>query len=158
MYGDHDPLVVAHGRALYSDDRAGWIHADISETEDVLEEASDWLDLTRPVVVSMINVAENLPDPHMVVSVLMAGLPPGSGLAMAQAASDLAPEVMAEVTTVYRVHGIEFAACTRGEFASYFDGLELNEDVTPPHRMWGPCPDGLRDEQVLCWAGCGWKR
>jgi hypothetical protein len=66
-----------------------------------LAAAARTLDLTRPVGVLLIGVLHFIPDsgdPGQVVARLMAGLPSGSYLAIAHAASDLNPEAAAEAT------------------------------------------------------------
>jgi hypothetical protein len=159
VYVDVDPVVISHGRALHGEGNTEWIQADVSDTVNVLEMAGRWLDYSRPIALSLINVAEYLPDAGSVVGELVAALPVGSALAVAQAASDVCPEVMDAVIDVFWCHQIAYRPCSRGEFLSYFDGFEIeHEGVEALTRFWGPCADVYVDDQLLCYAAFGWKR
>src|SRR6266516_1459261 len=64
VYADNDPLVVAHGRALLTSGRGaatGHVLADLRDTETILAEARDTLDLTQPVAVIFNAVLGHIP-------------------------------------------------------------------------------------------------
>lgn len=89
VYVDHDPIVMSHATALLSPctpaGRCGHINADLADTDHILTEAALTLDLTRPVAVLMLCVLHFAPDPRGAISRLMAGLAPGSYLAISHA-------------------------------------------------------------------------
>jgi S-adenosyl methyltransferase len=104
VYADRDATVAAHAQSLLTstpEGKTAYLQADLRDPEAILAAAARTLDLTRPVGVLLIGVLHFIPDsddPGQVVARLMAGLPSGSYLAIAHAASDLDPEAAAEAT------------------------------------------------------------
>ncbi len=64
-------------------------------------------------------------DAHGIVRRLVDTLPPGSYLVLSHAASDLYPELAAQVTAEYAKGGIQLAFRSRAEVERFFDGLDL---------------------------------
>ena len=132
VYADRDPTVAQHARSLLSSTREGktdYLHADLRDPEGILAGAAQTLDLTRSVGVLLIAVLHFIPDaddPYGVVGRLLAGLPSGSYLAVACAASDLAPEAAAEMTRRNnQTSPVPITPRTQAEVTSFFDGLDL---------------------------------
>ncbi|MFB7293269.1 SAM-dependent methyltransferase [Actinacidiphila glaucinigra] len=134
VYTDNDPLVLHHAQALLAGRPEGvtdFIEADVHRPEEILEHARGVLDFTRPVALSLIALLHFVPDEqdaHGIVRTLLSALPPGSHLVLSHAASDLHPELAAQVTAEYAKGGIRLGFRTRSEVARFFDGLDL---VTP---------------------------
>src|SRR5580658_670942 len=88
VYVDNDPLVLSHARALLTSSREGvcnYIDADLREPDKILAEAAKTLDFTQPVALLLLGVLHHIPDTGQaqeIVRRLVAGLPPGSFLAI----------------------------------------------------------------------------
>ncbi|MEV6143287.1 SAM-dependent methyltransferase [Streptomyces sp. NPDC051992] len=58
VYVDNDPLVLAHARALLTsapDGMTNYVHANMLDAEQVLQEAAQTLDMTQPVAVMVLS-------------------------------------------------------------------------------------------------------
>jgi len=98
VYVDNDPLVLAHARALLTGNREGacsYVDADVRDTSTILKQASQTLDLTKPVAVLLLAVLHLIPDadsPAAIVARLADGLAPPSYVAISHMTADFAPE------------------------------------------------------------------
>ena len=94
VYVDYDPVVLAHARALLVSNEAGateYIDADLRDTGTILAQASQLLDFTQPVAVTLVAILHAIPDaddPHAIVAAaagrravrqLPGRVPPGGG-------------------------------------------------------------------------------
>lgn len=125
------PPRAAHAQALLAGCPEGvtdLIEADVHRPEEIPEHARGVLDFTRPAALSLIALLHFVPDErdaHGIVRTLLSALPPGSHLVLSHAASDLYPELAAQVTAEYAKGGIRLGFRTRSEVARFFDGLDL---------------------------------
>jgi S-adenosyl methyltransferase len=137
---DYDPVVLAHARALLTGSQAGataYIDADLRDTHAILAPASELLDFTRPVAVTMLAILHAIPDsddPHAIVATVMDAVPSGSYLAITHMAADLLDQ-----KTRDRFAGIEkrmvqqqFSWRTREQVARFFAGTDLVEPGLVP--------------------------
>lgn len=143
VYADRDPTVAQHARSLLSSTREGktdYLHADLRDPEGILDAAGRTLDLTRSVGVLLIAVLHFIPDdddPYGVVGRLLAGLPSGSYLVVAHAASDLEPEAAAEVTRRNnQTSPVPITPRTQAGVTRFFDGLDLMPPGVVPVSEW----------------------
>ncbi|MFD3573376.1 SAM-dependent methyltransferase [Streptomyces sp. NPDC058644] len=133
LYTDNDPIVLRHAEALLVSRPEGitdYIQADVREPRAILEHARGLLDFERPIALSLIALLHFLPDdqdPYGIVNTLIGALPSGSHLVLSHASSDIYPELAEQVTAEYAKGGIRLAFRTRGEFARFFEGLDLVE-------------------------------
>lgn len=87
VYVDNDPLVLAHARALLTSAPDGvteYVHADMLEAEQVLQEASRTLDMTQPVAVMVLSTLGHV-EPRAGIDLMrryMAGTVTGSYLVL----------------------------------------------------------------------------
>ncbi|MFD4529746.1 SAM-dependent methyltransferase [Streptomyces sp. NPDC058470] len=131
VYTDNDPIVLRHAEALLISTVEGatdYIQADVRQPDAILERARAVLDFDRPIALSLIALMHFITDEqdaHGIVRNLVATLPSGSYLVLSHAASDLYPELAAQVTAQYAKGGIALAFRTRPEVSRFFDGLEL---------------------------------
>src|SRR5262245_35249111 len=107
VYVDYDPIVLSHARALLVSHEAGatdYIDADLRDTDNILAQARQLLDFTKPVAVTLIAILHAIPDaddPHAIVATVMDTLPPGSHLALSHLGMEfVAPETLEEVEGV----------------------------------------------------------
>ncbi|MFF2652542.1 SAM-dependent methyltransferase [Streptomyces sp. NPDC058045] len=88
VYVDHDPLVLAHARALLTSTPEGscdYLEADVRDPRTILAGAARTLDLDRPVGLVLLGIMGQLPDsdnPWGLVDELVEALPPGSHLVL----------------------------------------------------------------------------
>ncbi|MFC9843780.1 SAM-dependent methyltransferase [Streptomyces sp. NPDC060223] len=153
VYTDNDPIVLRHAEALLISSAEGatdYIQADVRQPDAILERARAVLDFDRPIALSLIALMHFITDEqdaHGIVRNLIATLPSGSYLVLSHAASDLYPELAAQVTAQYAKGGIALAFRTRPEVNRFFDGLELVEPGLTTAPEWfkttpAPEPEG----------------
>ncbi len=126
VYVDHDPVVLAHSRALLATNEhthACW--GDLREPERILNAAGEYLDLDRPVAVLLVAVLHFLSDaddPYGVVWSLMDAVAPGSYLVISH--GERTPELV-EAGKVYERAAAQVTLRSRAEICRFFDGLDL---------------------------------
>jgi hypothetical protein len=166
VYVDYDPVVLAHARALLTSGEAGateYIDADLRDTDNILSQAAQLLDFTRPVAVTMLTILHAIPDsddPFAIVAKIMNAVPAGSYLAITHAASDLIdPE---ELKGLYEsLNGKaqqRFQWRPREEVARFFDGTDLVEPGLVRVDDWRPDSDPAGTRKSGMWAAVGRKR
>ncbi|AZM92290.1 MULTISPECIES: SAM-dependent methyltransferase [Streptomyces] len=169
VYVDHDPVAVAHSRAvLAGDDRTGVVPADLRKPQDILgsAEVGRLLDLERPVALLLVAVLHFLEDtdrPYEAVAELRDALAPGSMLILTHASYEgipLTEEVAGGAVGVYR--DIRNPLVMRGheQITGFFDGFELLEPGLVSMPDWrpedtGPLADGEAPEDPYAFSGYG---
>jgi hypothetical protein len=143
IYVDNDPIVLAHARALLAssaDGSCAYLEADLRAPGAIMADPllRATLDLTKPVAVVLVGILHFIADsdqPHDVVARLVAGLAPGSYLAVQHPTADFYA-AGAGSAAAYRRAGIPFQYRTREEFARFFTGLELMPPGIVPMAEW----------------------
>ncbi|MFI8961775.1 SAM-dependent methyltransferase [Streptomyces sp. NPDC053493] len=168
VYVDHDPVAVAHSRAvLDGDDRSAVVAADLRKPREILHsrEVAELLDLDRPVALLLVAVLHFLEDddePADAVAELLDALAPGSLLVLTHAAHEGIPATedrTGGVVDVYRDIRNPLVMRSRDEIARFFDGTELLEPGLVPMPLWRPdSPDEEEDPYAFSgFAGVGRK-
>lgn len=144
VYVDYDPVVLAHAHALLRSTPEGatsYIHGDLRDPDAILDRAAMTLDLTQPVgimVVGILHYVLDSDDPHGIVARLLEAVAPGSYLAITHIASDVQPEVMAEMAERHNdaasAEPAQFRS--RAEMARFFRGLDLVEPGIVRVEQW----------------------
>ncbi|MFG3258755.1 SAM-dependent methyltransferase [Streptomyces sp. NPDC048172] len=145
VYVDHDPVVLAHDRALMASAPEGataYIEADVREPERILQHAGKTLDMERPVAVTLVALLHFVraqDDPEGIVRTLMADLPSGSALAISQGSADLDPRLH-EVQAIYAERGIALELRDRERTEALFaaGGVELLAPGLTVSYEWHP--------------------
>jgi hypothetical protein len=152
VYVSHDPVVLAHGRALLADnDRTHMAEADYRLPRQVIEHptVAKYIDFEQPVALYQVGTMRYVPDEWDPVGI-MAGyidaLPSGSCLALAHLL-DPGPqhelhELARTVRQVAREYGMGSFSRSREKILAMLDGLELLEPGLVPLADWWP--DGPR--------------
>ena len=166
LYADYDPIVLAHARALLTSHEAGatdYIEADLRDTGAILGQAGQFLDLTRPVAVTLVAILHAIPDaddPHAIVARIMDAVPPGSYLTMTHMAWDILDD-----STQQGLNGIndglfqqELTYRSREQVARFFEGTDLVEPGLVRAEQWRPDTPVDNGRKSFLWAGVGRKR
>ncbi|MYV72572.1 hypothetical protein GT352_01165 [Streptomyces sp. SID1046] len=158
VYVDHDPVAVAHSRAvLTGDDRSGIVAADLRKPKEILAapEVGRLLDLGRPVallLVAVLHFLEDTDDPYAAVAELRDALAPGSLLILTHASYEgipLTQETAAGTVGVYRDMRNPLVMRTREQISGFFDGFEMLEPGLVSMPDWRPDrPDDGEDAET----------
>jgi hypothetical protein len=166
VYVDYDPVVLAHARALLTSSDAGateYLDADLRDAGMILAGASQLLDFTRPVAVTLVAILHALPDsdnPYAIVARLMSAVPPGSYLALTHLDLGLlggqAEDGLEEVSD--KLMRKQFASRGREQVARFFEGLDLVEPGLVRVEEWRPEPEACQVAATPLWCGVARKR
>ena len=154
VYVDHDPVVVAHNRALLQEDaRIVTLGHDLADPTSVLDDPRlhDVIDLRRPVGLLLIAVLHfvDLALAPRIVARYARDLAPGSRVVITLASNDgIDPSVQQRVETLYS-RASTFVYRTRAQFEELFGDL----DIEPPGVV-----DLLRTPSLCGLAGVAVKR
>ncbi|MFD7395946.1 SAM-dependent methyltransferase [Streptomyces virginiae] len=158
VYVDHDPVAVAHSRAvLAGDDHSGIVAADLRKPKEILAapEVGRLLDLGRPVallLVAVLHFLEDTDDPYAAVAELRDALAPGSLLILTHASYEgipLTQETAAGTVGVYRDMRNPLVMRTREQISGFFDGFEMLEPGLVSMPDWRPDrPDDGEDAET----------
>ncbi|MEV8531318.1 SAM-dependent methyltransferase [Streptomyces sp. NPDC051211] len=147
VYVDHDPVAVAHSRAVLTDEeRTAITAADLRKPTEILNspEVTGLLDLDRPVallLVAVLHFLEDADEPYAAVAALRDALAPGSLLVLTHASYEGVPlsrEVAGGAVGVYRDIRNPLVMRTGTEIGRFFDGFELVEPGLVQMPRWRP--------------------
>jgi hypothetical protein len=166
VYVDYDPVVLAHARALLVSHKAGatnYVDADLRDTGKILSGASQLLDFTRPVAITLMAILNAIPDdddPHAIVARLLDAVPSGSYLALTHMGSDLLDE-----ETQDDLEGMQdqmmrrrFTSRNREQVARFFAGTDLVEPGLVRVEEWRGEPAAGTTDRSPLWCAVGRKR
>ncbi|MFK0235441.1 SAM-dependent methyltransferase [Streptomyces vinaceus] len=169
VYVDHDPVAVAHSRAvLAGNERTGIVAADLRKPQDILAapEVTQLLDLERPVallLVAVLHFLEDSDDPYAAVAELRDALAPGSLLVLTHASYEgipLSQEIASGTVGVYRDIRNPLVMRSGEQVGRFFDGFELVEPGVVFMPLWQPegtedPEDGEAPEDPYAFSGFG---
>jgi len=167
VYVDNDPIVFVHAAARLTGTPEGaisYLRADMHDAEAVLAspELKGTLDLSRPVLLSLIAVLQFIPDKeraYALVRTYVEGLAPGSMLTLTAVTSDTAPATRS-VNEEYARSGIAIRSSTKAEVEPLFEGLELVDPGIALVHRWRPEPgreDLFEDSEIGLYGGVARK-
>ncbi|MEU6797363.1 SAM-dependent methyltransferase [Nonomuraea wenchangensis] len=167
VYVDHDPIVLAHARALLAGATEGdtkgatdYVHADVRDTGLILEQAARTLDLSQPVALMMLSVAGQLTDddaPEDVVARLLEPLAPGSHLVLSDGV-DTNPALVEAVAAYNGSAANTYQLRAPERIAGFFAGLEPVEPGVVPTPAWRPDAGAPPEATGVVSAVCGVAR
>ncbi|MGW6575822.1 SAM-dependent methyltransferase [Streptomyces sp. NPDC054945] len=169
VYVDHDPVAVAHSRAvLTGDDHSDIVAADLRKPKEILAapEVGRLLDLERPVallLVAVLHFLEETDDPYAAVAELRDALAPGSLLILTHASYEgipLTQETAAGTVGVYRDMRNPLVMRTQDQISGFFEGFEMLEPGLVSMPDWRPDrpddgEDGETPEDPYAFSGFG---
>ncbi|WP_037320546.1 SAM-dependent methyltransferase [Amycolatopsis orientalis] len=152
VYVDHDPVVLAHGRALLAaNDFAHMAGNDLTEPATVIEELkrTHRLEFDRPIgliLCAIVHHIQDLDEAREIVRAYVGALAPGSFVVLLHqhnpADGSEAADLATSLEKRFNGTGLDTLYRTREEIKSFFGGLELvDPGLTYPHLWW---PDGPR--------------
>ncbi|MGP4023409.1 SAM-dependent methyltransferase [Actinomadura sp. 3N407] len=165
VYVDHDPVVLAHARALLNSAPAGataYLDADLREPGRILAGAAGTLDLDKPVgitLMSLMHFVTDFGDARAILWRLLDAVPSGSWLAFTHATAELGGPQVREAFRTWNENAVQKARPRdRDEVQALIDGLEPVDPglVSPP--QWRPDgKDGAEPREVPMWAAVARK-
>jgi len=165
VYVDNDPIVLSHAQALLTSSREGacaYIDADLRDPATILDGAAETLDFGKPVAVmflASIHFVADLGEASAIVKQVMDACAPGSYLAIAHPAIDIAAEQVAEM--VRRLNETTAQKTTlrdRTSVARLFEGYDLVEPGVVCAPEWRPRSEVEAASPAALWAGVARKR
>jgi hypothetical protein len=158
VYVDHDPLAVAHSRAMLGGATAGAavVQADLRTPREVLEhpETRRVLDLDRPVAVlfvAVLHFVRDADDPYGLVDTFVDALAPGSYVAISHVEHDTHPDRAHLLEQVYATSAAPGQTRSRHQIERFFAGLDLVEPGVRHVADWRRRPG-----DSYWWPGQAW--
>ena len=165
VYVDHDPVVLAHARALLTSGDHGatdYIDADLRDTRAILDQAAHTLDFSRPVAVMLLSILHAIgddDDPFGIVAKLVDAVPPGSYLALSHMGSDILGQTGPELRDVgRRLSHQQYSYRSHSEISRFFDGMDLVEPGLVQVEKWRPTAQIQSGGQSALWGAVARKR
>jgi S-adenosyl methyltransferase len=164
VYADHDPIVLAHARALLTSTDEGvtaYVDADLRDTRAILDAAAQTLDLNQPTAIMLLGVLHLIgdsEDPYAIVARLVGAVPSGSYLAISHPAIDIhAAQAEAQRRYNERVSTPQTLR-THEQVSRFFDGLDLVPPGVVYVHTWRPDPgDDVPDDATSAHGGVARK-
>jgi O-methyltransferase involved in polyketide biosynthesis len=163
VYVDNDPLVLVHARALLNSSAEGatdYIEADLHEPDTILQGAAKTLDFSQPVAIMLLGIMHFIQDDdelQRIVDRLLAAVPTGSYVAVANTTTAVNGETTAEAVRVWNIDAEpKLKLRTPERIAEFFAGLEVVEPGWVSCSHWRPekSPDGGElPPEVDQWCG-----
>lgn len=145
VYTDHDPLVLAHARALLVGTPEGatdYVDADLREPEHILREARRTLDFDQPVALMLMGIVGHITDDdeaYALVRRLVEALPSGSYLVLYDDTNVIHTETMDAMVRHWNESGQNPRVNRTPErIARFFEGLDLLEPGVVSVTRWRP--------------------
>jgi hypothetical protein len=164
VYVDNDPIVLAHARALLTSKADGvtaYLDADLRDPATILAQATQTLDLAKPVAIMLVAVLHHIPDsddPYGIVARLREAVPAGSYLVISHPASDVQAEKVAEVARRYNASVVTGQTRrTVNEVAAFLGDWEILEPGVTQTPLWRPDGPTAVTGSVPMWAGVARK-
>lgn len=163
VYVDHDPMVLAHARALLEagNGTTAYVHADVRNPREVLDapELARTIDLTRPVALLAVAVLHFVADedgPARIVRTYADALPSGSRVAIACGSSDGLTGELAERVRTYFGPDVPSPLYLRSrqEIAALFGDMHLEEPGLVRVTDW-PAPTGTAPLPMTTYGAIG---
>ncbi|GCD93110.1 SAM-dependent methyltransferase [Embleya hyalina] len=167
VYVDHDPIVLAHGRAILADHpRTAVVQADFRSPDDVVSAPGfeRLIDLSKPVAWLMLSVVHHLGDeenPNALVEEYKSRMTPGSHLFLSHFLRRPGDERIDRLEAVMQESLGSGRFRTQDEIEKYFDGMEMVHPGVVSTALWRPtapvAPGDLETSHILISGGMAQK-
>jgi len=162
VYVDNDPMVLVHARALLTSTPEGatdYIDADIRDVDQILAQAAQTLDFSRPVAVILLGILNFVVEDdaaHAIVGKLLDAVPSGSYLVVSHPTLQVHREAVERAMQMWNSSGAApICSRTPDEIATFFDRLEVLQPGLVTVSQWRP--NGNDTATVTEWCGVGRK-
>jgi hypothetical protein len=143
VYVDNDPMVLAHARALLTNTTdegvTSYIDADFHHPDQIVADARNVLNFTKPVAVMFLGVlghVEDIEEARSIVNGVMAAVPSGSYLVICDGTHDEAAD---KALDDYKETGaVPYVNRSPEEIGSLFEGLDMVEPGLVSIPQWRP--------------------
>jgi SAM-dependent methyltransferase len=159
VYVDHDPVVFVHTDSLMAkDDATRMVHADLRDVDEVLGQAKQTLDFSKPTGLMLVGVLHHILDPEDpagIVGRYLSALAPGSYLVISHSTDEFSPEKMRANAEVADSSGTVLIPRGRDAILRLFNGHELVDPglVLVPYWRPGAAGPGVNAERVWVYGG-----
>jgi S-adenosyl methyltransferase len=141
VYVDNDPYVLAHSRALLTNTTdegvTAYIDADFHNPEQIVADAKNVLNFTRPIAVMFMGVLGHVADydeARSIVNRVMAAVPSGSYLALQDGVNNEAAD---QALDDYKDTGaVPYVTRSVEQLAGFFAGLEMVDPGLVSMSLW----------------------
>jgi hypothetical protein len=167
VYVDHDPLVLAHARALLASNPSSgtdYLEADLYDPDTLLERAREKLDFSQPVAIMLMGVMGHIGNPaenddqvgRSIVERMKDALPSGGYFVMYEGTNT--DPLQAEALKAYNTSGaIPYHVRETEQVVRFFEGLELADPGVVPIHQWRPDPGAVNPPEVPAYGAVGRK-
>jgi hypothetical protein len=144
VYVDHDPMVLAHARALLTSTPQGataYVDADLTDPDRILAAAAQTLDLSRPTALILSNILGHIGDYDLarsIVTRLMDALPSGSYLSINDGSRGIDATYEQAQDAYNETGAVPYFLRPVDQITAFFDGLELLEPGVVSVPFWRP--------------------
>jgi hypothetical protein len=164
LYVDYDPIVLAHARTLLTGGMGAteYIEADLRDTDTILARATEFLDFTKPVGITLVAILHAIPDaddPQAIVAKLLNAVPSGSYVAFTHLGADLL-----DAETRAGLEGLSSQSMQqkmgfrdRGQISRFLDGTDPVDPGLVRAERWRPDPDADLTSESCLWGAVGRK-
>ncbi len=167
VYVDHDPLVLAHARAMLESNPHGgtdYIEADLYQPGALLDMARTKLDFSQPIALMLMGVMGHIGNPFQdddrvgrsVVEALKDAIPSGGYFVMYEGINT-DPEQNKALEQYNASGAIPYHVREPEQVLRFFDGLELVDPGVVPIHQWHPDPAVVDQPAVPALGGIGRK-
>jgi hypothetical protein len=165
LYVDHDPIVLAHARALMTSTSQGkteFMLAEFSEPESILENPAlaSTLEMDKPVALMLVAILMYFHDSDGVydlVKTLVDALPSGSYVTITHPTADFNPRAVEGAVAAATAAGITLVPRSKAEVERFFAGLELVDPGVVPVLDWHPDEEPANPNAAWYWSGMARK-
>ncbi|MFJ2768566.1 SAM-dependent methyltransferase [Streptomyces sp. NPDC087300] len=164
VYVDHDPMVLAHARALLTSTPQGataYVDANLAEPDRILAAAAETLDLSEPTALILSNILGHMPDYDQardIVRRLVDALPAGSYLALNDGSRGI-DAAYESAQDGYNASGaVPYFLRPVEQISAFFEGLELLEPGVVSVPFWRPDADAEATAPIGEHGGLAVKR
>jgi hypothetical protein len=151
VYVDLDPVAVAHGQAILSNNpRALSIEADLRRPAEILyhPRVLDLLDFSQPVAVllmAVLHFVSDDDDPADIVAQLRDGLVSGSYIAISHVTESSHKQEIEEIRRLYEHTPTPGQPRTPKQVEAFLAGMDIVEPGVVEVTHWHPAPGGTDD-------------
>jgi SAM-dependent methyltransferase len=143
VYADNDPVIHAHANALLTGTgTTRIILADLHDPDVIIEQASAFLDFTKPVGLLLVAILHFFPDeddPAGIVATLRDALAPGSLLVVSHGTTDFHPaEVTGTAMAAYDGAAAPLVLRPRAAIERFLDGFTPEDPGLVQAPLWRP--------------------